>query len=292
MIDETLSNEDYHAHDAIGSTQLRYFMQSPAKFKASMDGKLKPKQSKEFDVGTYAHEIMLEGKLPRFMSDEAIIPAAIAEWEAKNKGKQSKNIRGTKVYEDMVKQMEGEGKVILSTKNYQMLEDMHEAFFNHPKAAAAVNPAHGKPEVSFFTKWDGFEYKCRADFFGERKGKTYLVDYKTTSGGEFADIQRSLGKYGYDVQAAHYMDVVQDCVGKRPDVFIFIFQEKEPPYEVAVIRVGNDTLDYASQALLGVKEKIRNCFDADHFPTKYGEDTVTMEVNEYRQNELERWIHE
>ena len=61
-----------------------------------------------------------------------------------------------------------------------------------------------------------------------------MVDLKTTKDADWKAFQKSIANFRYHVQAAYYMDNAKQL---GADDFIFIAQEKDPPYAVAVYQL-------------------------------------------------------
>lgn len=279
MIDETLSNKEYHATSDTSSSQIRYFLDSPMKYKASLDGEIVVEETDSMKFGTLAHSYILERLDQMFVDDTDIVNAVLAK-------KDYANVRNTKDYKNEVKVVKEQGKFLVKGPDMAKLKGMRKQVMDIPNCKNCLSLDHGKPEVSFFTEVDGLRIKARADFYGEKNGKIYLVDYKTTSSGDFANIQQAIGKWGYDIQAAHYKKVVEACVGKPVEHFYFIFQQKEAPYEVAFVRLGDETMNAATEVLEKTYKKIIAAICNDDFPSKYGTKTVQMESPDWRLNQL------
>jgi exodeoxyribonuclease VIII len=113
------------------------------------------------------------------------------------------------------------------------------AILAHP-AAKGLLLAPGAAEDSFY--WmdsdEGVLCRCRPDFL--HGGGECVVDIKTTRDASLAGFARSAANYRYHVQAAWYLDGVEAVTGARPERFVFVAAEKEPPYEVAAYEASED----------------------------------------------------
>lgn len=69
-----------------------------------------------------------------------------------------------------------------------------------------------------------------------------LYDFKTCEDASPDALVRAVLRYGYDVQAAHYLDTWEAATGERRG-FRFVFVEKRPPHEVAVVELCDDPDD-------------------------------------------------
>ncbi|GAB4042643.1 PD-(D/E)XK nuclease-like domain-containing protein [Spirosoma litoris] len=80
----------------------------------------------------------------------------------------------------------------------------------------------------------GLPCKAKLDNYGEVSAGTYVIDLKTTSARSSSEFFDCFIKYGYDRQAAYYLD----AVGLYPDNFIFIGIQKAKPFNVYEINMN------------------------------------------------------
>jgi len=73
--------------------------------------------------------------------------------------------------------------------------------------------------------------------------KIVVVDYKTTISCEPFSFNKSVKKYGYDMQAAWYRRGIQ-MAGYDVEDFVFIAQEKVHPYASKVFRITKEQMDF------------------------------------------------
>jgi hypothetical protein len=112
----------------------------------------------------------------------------------------------------------------------------------------------GDPEVSAFATLEGVECKARIDWyqdlddhkkistvrggvpFAVDSSAVHLYDLKTVSKGvaEQEAFSKYVGNYGLHVQAALYYDIVGTVLGSPPARFSWIAVERDPPHLMAV----------------------------------------------------------
>lgn len=98
-----------------------------------------------------------------------------------------------------------------------------------------------------------------------------IYDLKTTTDASPDACIRAVVTYGYDFQAAHYLDTWEAATGERRS-FRFVFVEKAPPYGVSVVQLvddPDDDADWMASARSKVREARRiwrECLDADDWP--------------------------
>jgi hypothetical protein len=72
-------------------------------------------------------------------------------------------------------------------------------------------------------------------------GRLIIPDYKTAEDASTEAFTRSVANYGYDMQAGAYTDAAELLLNVDP-VFVFIVQERTPPYLVNVIQLDDPWL--------------------------------------------------
>lgn len=150
-----------------------------------------------------------------------------------------------------------EGKVPLLAAEVAQVDAMAAAIRQHPVAAALFDHARGgKPEQSMFwqqpvpvatpdgprptTVWR----RARLDWLPSltASGRLIIADYKTAACAEPGKFTRAVFDHGYHQQAAWYIDAVT-ALGLADDIaFVFVVQEKNPPYPVTVCELDFDAL--------------------------------------------------
>jgi len=103
------------------------------------------------------------------------------------------------------------------------------------------------------------------------KGKRLLIDFKTTEDASPDACIRSVESYGYDTQAAFYLDAWKAATGEAR-TFLFIFQEKSPPYEVGFVRLHDapgdeaDWLEDARSKAAYARRQWAHCLATNEWP--------------------------
>lgn len=159
------------------------------------------------------------------------------------------------------------GKVPVLAAEYQHVQAMAAALYQHPIASVLFDPDYGQPEQSLF--WidgpSGIWRRARLDWLPEHHGgRLIIADYKTTRCAAPTHLGRAVYDHGYHQQAAWYLDGIPVLGLAAEAAFLFVAQEKTPPYLVTVIeldalalRIGRDlnrqAIDvYAECAATGV----------------------------------------
>ncbi len=195
--------DQYHKAPGLSKGLLDAFAKTPIKYKRALQG-IK-KQSREFDIGSATHLLVLEPE--KFDSQVVCGPAD----RRGNKWKEAKE--------------NNPDKIVLTESEYEMVQDMRDAVFAHPDCQWLLN--EGDSEVSCFWNEPITQQlcRCRSDFM---RSDGILVDVKTVqenyAGQE--EFSKHILNYNYHIQAAMYCDGFSRITNQKYESFIFIVVEK------------------------------------------------------------------
>lgn len=218
----------------------------PAKFHYARHRPQAPRD--HFDLGSAAHHLVLGvGPQPVELDFDS---------------------RRTNDYKDAAADARARGQIPLLPEQMAQVQDMALVLLDHPDAAALFAPGTGLPEQSLFWHekfyWQEpgghipprthlkprFWRRRRLDWLSHQRlkdGRLVIPDYKTTNSSEPNQFMKSVDKFGYHQDAAWSIDAVRavglvDPDDDRPPAFLFVAQEKTPPYVVTVIELPPDAL--------------------------------------------------
>lgn len=232
-----LTNEDYHAHPAIGSSQAKLMLRSRRLFKDELDGLVKHKESRAFQFGTAAHAKFLQPELFGTM----VATGPVNEKTGKPYGTE------TKSFAEWYAQ--NPGKIILGEQDIADLDMMAQRM---PDEVRYVLECPGEAEVSFIHQAGLIQVKARPDWL---TGDT-IYDLKTI--GNMDDSEKHINKYLYWFSHAWYRSVVKLSTGNGFR-FRFVFAEKSPPYRWRIIDLDLDWVIWADQQVASVIRQIQAC---------------------------------
>jgi hypothetical protein len=223
-----IPNEVYHADPVPGgslsSTGARLLLEPscPALFRWAQDHPRKTTADQE--MGQAAHSLGL-GAGPEVVEVEADSWRTSA---AKTKGEE----------------VRAAGGIPLLTERYEVAKAMAEVLAAHPLAGILLG--RGSPEASLFyvDQPTGCWLRARLDMLPpDPDGRRMIIpDYKTAKSAEPGEFAKSVANYGYHQQAAWYEDAVK-AMGLADDVaFVFLVQEKEPPYLITPVELDAEAL--------------------------------------------------
>ena len=241
---------EYFADPALSCSGAKLLLppSCPALFRYRQDH---PEHKDVFDQGSAAHRMVL-GAGP----DIALVEAP--DWRGKA-AREAKEAAYT------------EGKTPLLYADAMKIAAMAGVVRQHPVAGALLDPERGEPERSLF--WvdedTGVHRRARLDWWlptGDF-GRVIAVDYKTCTSADPGVIAKAVANYGYYMQDAWYTDGIRALFPDHDDpAFVFVFQEKEPPYLVTVAQLDDDARAAGRARNRQAIERFRDCIEADSWP--------------------------
>jgi hypothetical protein len=220
----------------------------PAKFRYEADNPPPPKDYLE--LGSAAHKMVLG-------AGAEIIVIKAPDWK-------------TGAARDERDAARAEGFLPLLTREHEQVLAMAAALRAHPVASALFDPEHGKPEQSLF--WQdasaGIWRRARLDWLPDSDARKRLVvgDYKTTIAADLPSIKKSIARYGYHQQGDYYLDGVRALNLGADPAFVFIFQEKTPPYLITPVQLDLDALREGRELNREAIDLYRACSESGSWP--------------------------
>lgn len=211
-IADGVPEETYFAIEAVSNSAAKHAHRSALHVAAAILGFKPDDEKKSQIIGKRAHRCLLEPELYR---EEVRVGPDVS----------SRNTKEWKAFE-----RENEGFVCLKPKEALQLQNMIEAILNHKLASQIIRGGKRERVVIARCPRTGLLRKTRWDFDSE---DDYAFDYKTAEDAGIEAFERNAAAYGYPNQGAFYLDVGDDAGLKRKH-FMFLVQEKDPPYAVAV----------------------------------------------------------
>jgi hypothetical protein len=138
-----------------------------------------------------------------------------------------------------------EERVWLSEREYEALAGMRDAILAYRSLPLARWLAEGTRELSIYWTDDaGGHWKARPDCFTE----DVILEVKTTADVRATRFARTRSRFGYDLQAAHYVEAVSRLTGREPR-FVFVAVEPSAPHYVWAHELSRAELAVARTAL-------------------------------------------
>jgi hypothetical protein len=121
--------------------------------------------------------------------------------------------------------------------------------------------------------------KARLDIY---RPDTYQIgDLKTCEDASEDGFSKQIGDLGYDIQAAFYLDAATSLEGVLHDDFIFIAQEKEPPYVAAAYRLHQEAIALGRFRYRKALADVKWCKENDLWPGYSDHQIVPIHVTKY-----------
>ncbi len=208
-----------------------------------------------FDLGHAAHRIVLGDGVP-----VVVIPDDVTD---KNGGWTTKDAKA------LVAEVRAAGQTPVKPETWDTVEAMAKAIRAHPLASKLLAPGVGTPEVSAFAEDEqtGVMMRCRYDYLAESDGRRLILrDYKTTDKADRDSFGKSAANYGYALQDAFYSAIAKRLGLARDVVFLFIAQEKTPPYLVNVLQLDHTALRIGEIQMRRALALYKRCTDTGEWP--------------------------
>lgn len=216
-----LTNEEYHAHEAVGSTSLKNILRSPAHYLYELENPSEPTPA--MALGTAIHEAVLEPNL--FKANTVVMP--------KFEGTGSRAAKDAWL-------LENHGKRIVKQDDYDNIAGVIRALSEH-KTARALLTGGAAEESYFWTDPDtGLPCKCRPDFL--RQGHI-IVDVKSTVDASERFFSKRVADLSYHLSAAHYLAGVSIVENQKFDEFVLLAVESSAPHGIGCYLLDQTSLD-------------------------------------------------
>jgi hypothetical protein len=208
----------------------------------------RPEESEDFDRGSAAHSLLLEG-------DDRMVECAFNDWR-------------TNAAKDMRDKIRLEGKLPLLTKHIGSVRKMVEiakAFLFDSELQVLIDRCFAERTVI----WQASGIWKRARFDLQVRDRPLLIDYKTAESADPLSFSRQIIAMGYDVQAAHYTEAY-DAIYTPPEApqssFVFLVQERSEPFACSLVGVDPMLLDLGQQKCEFASKLWKQCLDSGKWP--------------------------
>ena len=244
-----MNDNEYNALPGIRRSDLWAMRQTPMHFKYRIENPEDPTPSLIF--GQAAHKYILEPET--FFDEFEVVP------KVDRRRKEGKEI--IRAFEQL-----NEGKTFITAEEMQQIYRMSAALKKNDTVRELFSGDY-RTEVPY--TWvdpeTGERCKVKIDLLTEQNGMPVIVDYKTTASCADGAFERSARKYGYHFQAGMYTEGVRRCSLEDRE-FIFIAQEKDPPYAVRVYWCDTDFVERGMEIFHSLLEEYHECKQNNDWP--------------------------
>lgn len=227
---------EYHAHSALSHSQLEDLLRSPSLYHGRHIARTlyPPADTLSTALGTGLHCATLEG---RDVFDERF-----CVWRGGlTKGGKPTTNRNSQAYKDFAASLGGRAE--LDEDDERAIAEMLGALAAHKDAAQLLWGTEGVPEHSLFWRerdsddeHGTIEARCRLDRV--MPSIDFIIDLKTARDVSPKGRAKAIADYGYHRKAEWYRRGYVANYGRPLREFLLIWIQNEPPYDVAVSRVG------------------------------------------------------
>lgn len=261
-----IPHDAYHEHPAVSKSGLDRLDQSPAHFKAYLDGEDKDTDAKR--IGRLCHMAILEPT--RFETEAVVAPdinrrtnAGRAEWEEWQK-------------------LHVGCEIIKDQAEADMLRRIQDSVLSH-KTAGGLLACQGQSEVSAF--WTDQETeiacRCRPD---KVLGGGVIIDLKSARDASPYGFAKAVADHRYHVQQAFYLDGFT-AAGSYANTFIFVAFEKEPPFAACCHQLQPEDVEEGRAAYRRNLATLARCRAENRWPS-YADDIVQITLPGWARKEL------
>ena len=248
MIKDDLSNAEYHATDAVSSSDVKkVLMESVWHWHHATY-----KSSPAMDFGTAVHDIRLE--------------------DGKNIvcGPATRRGNAWKDAEELAKK---EGKLLLTEGDYNDAYECSKALLEDPVCAKQLNAEEGMKEHSIFVTCPvtKLKLKARPDIYNPKD--KVMSDLKCTVDPSPAGFLRQIYKFRYDAQAFFYSYVAM-LAKLEVRHFCFLAVSNKPPYKAHMHNMSMEAMKLAENDVMRALKQIAEAKKTNTYET--GWDRFTM----------------
>lgn len=250
---EPLENADYHRHPAVSKSHLDQIARSPLHYWARYvdPNRVDPEPTAAMQLGTALHTHVLE----------------LDQWDARYITAPEGIDRRTKAGKEAWAQFEADaaGRTVISRADAEKVMAMGRSILSHPAAAMLLQwPGKAETTHMWIDRETGLECKCRPDWLTD--DGALIVDLKTTRDASPMGFRKSVGAFRYYVQSAWYLHGLEQATGRRPDQFIFICVESEPPYACSVYASDSEMIGLGYEHAMRDLQVLATCKQAGVWP--------------------------
>ena len=240
-----MTEQEYRQAEGVNKSTLWNLRKSPAHYKYFLENQRE--DTAAFAFGRAVHAAILTPSA--FKKDFVVIPEGI---DRRTKA-------GKEEYQAFIDA--SAGKEILTAADAETVKAIVKAFKKNRDAMQLLKGTKREKPL-FWTDDNGILCKCRIDAY--KAG--LIVDLKTAQDAETETFTKEALRYGYDVQAAHYLDAYQHKESAVRPEWYFIVIEKAEPYAINILRADIGFLDYGFIRRQELIEKLKVCQDQKAYP--------------------------
>ena len=246
-----VTNAEYHGGPGLSKSGLDVMARSPLHYWSRyLDPQREPVEpTASMKLGTAIHTAVLEPG--EFSKRHHVAP----EVDRRTKD-------GKAVWEAAVATAEEAGAELISASDSLVCNAISAQVRSHPTARKVFEAGDAEMSAYWTDRETGVLCKCRPDWLN----LPLVVDLKSTEDASRDGFMRSAWNWRYHVQAAWYLDGVEQATGQRPDAFIFAAFEKSAPFACAFYYADQAMLEIGRAEYRRLLRLYADCLSADKWP--------------------------
>lgn len=212
-----MTDEEYHADPALGSTGLRNVLRSPLTYYSKHLDPNRPQDdpTAAMIAGTLTHTLLLQPE--EFHKRYVVRP----DWVDGRK-------KDGKEWLEM-----NSDRICLKEEQMAVAEGQVASIKSKPSVYALFEGAQTEVPMFWIDKETGALCKIKPDSVKQAGGGVVLADLKTTSDASPAGFSKSAGAFGYHIQQSLYCEGYEAVTGVPVIGFVFVAVSNEYPYDCA-----------------------------------------------------------
>lgn len=243
-----MTHDEYAKIDAVNWSSLKHMRESPMHYRYRLDNPIE--STPAMALGRATHTLVFE---PLLFDDEYVI------WtEGDRRGK------AWKEFEEL-----HTGKTIFKPNEIILAKQMANAVKSHPLVQPYLTDGIFEQPITWTDPATGMRCKARPDWL--QPSRTALVDLKTSISADARRFGALAARLGYHCQMAKYRNGVQCALKWFPQEVCIIVVERDPPHDVAVFRMDEETLSIAFEEVQQLMQQLAVCRSTDSWPGRYTE---------------------
>lgn len=275
-----VSEQVYHGDRASLSSSGARLLTPPSVpelFRHNLDEPPKPKP--QYDFGHAAHKMVLGEGGDLFVLDPRV------HGRTKD-GQVAQKPSATSMWKAAEAKARKQGKSCITKDQMEIAQLMAGRVFAHPLAGKLLQT--GSAEMSGYWHDDATGTRCRfrPDFIPDTRGRFVLVDYKSAVSANPVAFRKSAGDYGYHQQAAWYLDGVREVELSDDAAFLFIVQQKTPPFLVSVVQLDPEDIELGRRQNRVAIDTYARCVAENRWPG-YGDGIHTVGLPPWLTKQIE-----
>lgn len=189
---------------------------------------------------------------------------------------------------------EAVGKIELPEKMREQVLAMAAAMAEYSDILSQFFAAPKEQSAFWYDETFKIWRRCRFDFMAVPGGRIF-PDYKSAEprgakGMDHDFLVRQVIDYGYDQQAAWYLDGIEAlglCEHEAGAAFIFLFQEKSPPYQMRPVQLPDSAIEMGRVKNARAMDLFARGVETGDWPS-YDREVVQLQLPQWMEDKFDR----